>query len=67
MGFLQFGVICVCVLVIAYIIIWLLGMLAPGHPGIIDNLVWVIAVIIILVALAGAVGLSDVAIPRLFH
>lgn len=65
MGLLQFGVFAIVVLCLAYLLIWVAGKLAPGHPVLIDNIIWVLAVLIILVTLARAVGFSDVPIPRL--
>lgn len=64
MGFLELGVFILIVLVIAYFLIWVAGQLAPGHPAIIDNIIWVIAVIIIIWQLAAALGFHDVRIPR---
>ncbi len=64
MGLLEFGVFCILVVGIAYFLCWVAGKLAPGHPAIVDNLIWVLAVIIIVFQLAGALGLHDVQIPR---
>jgi hypothetical protein len=67
MGLLEFGIFAVLVLVIAYLIVWVAGKLAPGHPAILDNVIWVLAVLIIVWQLAAALGLHDVAIPRVFR
>lgn len=64
MGLLEFGIFCLLVIGIAYFLVWILGRLMPGHPGIIDNIIWVLAVVIIVFQLAGALGLSDVTIPK---
>ncbi len=45
--------------------VWVLGKLAPGHPAIIDNIIWVVAVLFIVIAVASAVGLVDLPVPRL--
>ena len=66
MGFLELLLIIVLILAIAAFGVWLAGMLAPGHPTIIDNLMWVIAVLLILYVLAGALGVHDVRVPRVF-
>lgn len=66
MGFLQLGLFVVLVLGIAALIVWVAGKLAPGHPTFVDNIVWVIAVLIIVWQLAAALGLHDVPIPRVF-
>lgn len=65
MGLMQFLVFAVLVLGLAAVFVWVAGKLAPGHPAIIDNVAWVLAVVIILWQLWGAVGGHDVAIPRL--
>jgi hypothetical protein len=65
MGLLEFGIFAILVLAIAALIVWVAGKLAPGHPALIDNVVWVLAVVIIVVMLAKALGLSDVPIPRI--
>jgi len=65
MGLLAFGVFCLITVGIAYFLVWILDRLLPGHPGIIDSIIWVLAVIIIVFQLAGALGLHDVTIPRL--
>jgi len=38
---------------------------APGHPPLIDNIIWVVVVLVIVLVLARAFGVSDVAVPRL--
>ncbi len=55
----------VLVVCIGYLAVWVLGKLAPGHPALIDNIIWVLVVLIIVIVLANALGLSDVAVPRL--
>jgi len=55
----------VVIVLIGWLAIYVLGMLAPGHPGIIDNIIWVVVVILVVIVLAKAFGLADVPVPRL--
>jgi hypothetical protein len=55
----------VVVVLIGWLAVWVLGQLAPGHPGIIDNIIWVLVVLVIVLVLVRALGISDVAVPRL--
>jgi len=67
MGIIEFfGIVIGCV-VLAWIAVWVLGVLAPGHPATIDHIIWGVAVLIIVVTLARAMGLLgyDPQIPRL--
>lgn len=66
MGFFAFGVFALITIGIAYFLTWLAAKVAPSHPAIVDNIIWVLAVCIIVFELAGAVGLHDVQIPRVF-
>ena len=50
---------------LGYLAIWVLGKIAPGHPGIIDNIIWVVVVLFVVLLVARAVGLTDIAVPRL--
>jgi hypothetical protein len=47
--------------------VWILGRLAPGHPGIIDNIIWVLVVIFVVILVLTATGLlqNDIPVPRL--
>jgi hypothetical protein len=47
--------------------IWILGKLAPGHPGIIDNIIWVLVVVFMVLIVASATGIlqHDIPVPRL--
>lgn len=67
MGFLEFIILCLVVVAIAYLGVWLLQWLMPGHPAIIDKLIWGVAVLILVVTLFRAMGILDhnVAIPRI--
>ena len=55
----------VLVVLIGWLGIWVLGQLAPGHPAIIDNIIWVVVVLMVLLILARAFGVGDVPVPRL--
>jgi hypothetical protein len=55
----------VLVVLIGYLAVWVMGHLAPGHPAIIDNIIWVVVVLVIVLVLARAFGIGDVAVPRL--
>jgi hypothetical protein len=56
----------VIVVLIGWLAIWILGRLAPGHPPIIDNIVWVVVVLMVVLILARAFGIyGDVPVPRL--
>lgn len=56
----------VLVVLLGYLAVWVLGKLAPGHPGIVDNIIWVIVVLVIVVVLVQAFGLgSGPMVPRL--
>jgi hypothetical protein len=57
----------VIVALLGWLAVWVLGQLAPGHPGIIDNIIWVIVVLIIVMVLIQAFGLMGAGptVPRL--
>lgn len=55
----------VIIVLICWLAVWILGQLAPGHPGIIDNIIWVICVVIVILVLANAFGIADVPVPKL--
>jgi hypothetical protein len=61
-GLLIYLVVVVC---IGWLAVWVLGQIAPGHPPIIDNIIWVLVVLVIVLVLVRALGVSDVAVPRL--
>ena len=67
MGLMEFLILCIIVVCISMLAIYLLGALAPGHPPIIDKIIWIVAVVIIVMALVRAMGLMnyDPQIPRL--
>ena len=55
----------VVVVLIGYLAVWVLGKLAPGHPAIIDNVIWVLVVIVCILVILRALGVADVPVPRL--
>jgi len=55
----------VVAVLLGYLTIWVAGKLAPGHPAIIDNIIWVVVVLFVVLLVANAVGLTDLAVPRL--
>lgn len=55
----------VIVVVICGVAVWVLGQLVPGHPPIIDALIWVLCVLLVLYLLVGALGIVDIPLPRL--
>jgi hypothetical protein len=67
MGIVELFIYLVLVVLIGYFAVWVLGKLAPGHPSIIDNIIWVVVVLVIVVVLLQALGLSghDPRVPRL--
>ena len=66
MGFVEFLIMCLVTAAIAYVAVWLLGHFLPGHPAVIDTIIWGIAVLIIIVALLKATGIMsyDPQIPK---
>ena len=61
-GLLLYIVVVVC---IGWLAVWVLGKLAPGHPAIIDNIVWVLVVVLCVLIVARALGIADIPVPRL--
>ena len=67
MGVIEFFLLCVVVVLLAALAVWVIDYFAPGHPDIIDKLIWGVAVVVVIIALAQATGLlgHDPQIPRL--
>ena len=57
----------VLVVLLGFLAVWVMGKLAPGHPAIIDSIVWVVVVLVIVVVLLQAFGLmgGGPIVPRL--
>lgn len=68
MGLIEFFIVVVLVMVFAAICVAALEYFAPGHPIVVDRIVWGVAILVIVASLAQAVGLLkyDPIIPR-FH
>lgn len=54
----------VLIVLIGWLAIWVLAKLAPGHPPIIDNIIWVVVVLMVVLVLARAFGIMDVPVPH---
>lgn len=54
----------VFIVIVCWLAVWILGQIAPGHPGIIDNIIWVVCVLLVLMVLVSAFGLVDIPIRR---
>jgi hypothetical protein len=57
----------VVVVLIGWVAVWVLGRLAPGHPPIIDNIIWVLVVLFVILIVAQATGVlhHDIPVPQL--
>ena len=66
MDFLQFILLCIITVAIAWTGVLLLGYFVPEHPPIIDKIIWVVCIVIILWTLINATGVSRYA-PKIPH
>ena len=57
MGFLSFLIFVFIVLGIAWLGVWAASYFFPGHPAIVDKLIWGIAVVMIVLKLLAVTGL----------
>ena len=66
MGIIEFFLFVILVVGLGYLTIYALGKFAPGHPPMIDNIVWIVVILFIIVMFASALGLTgfDPQIPR---
>jgi hypothetical protein len=66
MGIIEFLIIVVVVVFACWLAVYAIGYIAPGHPAIIDKIIWGVAILIILVLLLQATGIlaHDVRIPH---
>jgi hypothetical protein len=55
----------VIIVLVCYLAVWVLGQLAPGHPAMVDTLIWVLCVVLVVLVLVQAFGLSDIRVPKL--
>lgn len=58
MSVISLFILIVVVVLLGWLLIWILGMLAPGHPGIIDNIIWVVVVLVVIFYLLSALGIT---------
>ena len=67
MGIVEFFILCVVVVLIGAAAVWVMGQLSPQHPQIIDKIIWFVVVLIIVVILINALGLThyDPQIPKI--
>lgn len=67
MGLIEFLIFTVIVVVVGWAAIYVMGKLAPSHPVIIDNIIWVAVFLIVMLKLVQAAGLvgHDIQIPRI--
>jgi hypothetical protein len=54
----------VVVVLICWVAVWIIGQIAPGHPAVIDRMIWVLCVIVVALILIQAFGIADVPVPR---
>lgn len=66
MGLVEFIIICIVVVAIAWVGTWAIGQI-PNYPPIIPKIIWLVAIAIIIVTLLRVTGimLHDPQIPRL--
>jgi hypothetical protein len=55
----------VVVVLICWVAVWIIGSIAPGHPAVIDRMIWILCVVVVALILVNAFGLVDVPVPRL--
>ncbi len=65
MGIIAFFLLIVLVCALAALTSWAISYFAPSAPGVIHKIIWGVAILIIVVVLLRALGVQDVAIPRL--
>lgn len=66
MGVIEFFVFVVIVVIMGYLAVLAIKKLAPDHPPIIDGIIWFVVIVLVVVVLAQAMGLThyDPRIPR---
>jgi hypothetical protein len=67
MGVIELFLAIVVVVLLGWLAVYALAALAPGHPATIDNIIWFVVIVIVLVFVANAFGLigRDPLVPRL--
>ena len=66
MGIIEFFILCVVVVLAAALAVWAINYFAPGHPPLVDKVIWGVAIVVILFALVQATGIlgHDPRIPH---
>jgi hypothetical protein len=66
MGLLAFVIFCFVVVLIAWAAVWCLNYFMPGHPVIVDRIIWGLSIFIIVFKLLQVTGIlsHDPVIPR---
>ena len=66
MGLFEFLLIVVLVVFACWLAVYVIGYIAPGHPAIMDKIIWGVGILIILMLLLQATGIlsHDVRIPH---
>jgi hypothetical protein len=54
----------VVVVLICWVAVWIIGQIAPGHPAVIDRMIWILCVVVVALVLIQAFGIADVPVPR---
>jgi hypothetical protein len=54
----------VVIVLVCWAAVWVIGFLAPGHPAMLDRLIWVLRVVVVVLVLIQAFGIMDVPVPR---
>ncbi len=67
MGVIELFIGIVIIVFIGWVAVYALGVVAPGHPGQVDNIIWFVVVLMVIVLVLNAVGLvgHDPLVPRL--
>jgi hypothetical protein len=67
MGIIEFFILVAVAVGLGWLLIWGLGYFAPGHPGIIDKIIWGVVIVVIIFALVQATGIlrHDPQIPHI--
>lgn len=67
MGLIEFFILILIVVALCYLTTIIAAKLAPNHPPVVDWIIWFVGILIIIVALANAMGLVgyDPRIPRI--
>jgi hypothetical protein len=66
MGLFEFILLCFVVVALAWVGCWALDTFMPGHPGIVNKIIWGVAIFIIIWQLLAATGIlgHDPRIPH---